>query len=226
MGEGGAAGPADAQIQEQPQRVGDTSHLDGVRATQYGALERLRELVDCGQATVDDTDADDCSLMHWAAINNRKNIVEYLFSKGAKVNVVGGVLKSTPLHWAARQGHLRMVALLVNNGADQSICDVEGFAPLHVAVQFAHTPIVAYLIAKGQSVDCPDESGMTPAMWAAYKIYTTDPLKLLMTLGADLTLVDRTNGNTALHWATIQGNHTAVSILLKHGVSVEPVNNE
>lgn len=47
-----------------------------------------------------------------------------------------------------------------------------------------------------------------------------------MTLGADLTLVDRANGNTALHWAAIQGNHTAVSILLKHGVSVEPVNKE
>lgn len=88
------------------------------------------------------------------------------------MNVVGGVLKSTPLHWAARQGHLRMVALLVNNGADQTMCDVEGFTALHVAVQFAHTPIVAYLIAKGQSVDCPDESGMTPAMWAAYKIFT------------------------------------------------------
>lgn len=36
-----------------------------------------------------------------------------LIDRGANVNAIGGVLASTPLHWAARHGHGRMVALLV-----------------------------------------------------------------------------------------------------------------
>lgn len=42
------------------------------------------------------------------------------------MNAVGGVLASTPLHWAARHGHTHMVALLVSHGADLHLRDVEG----------------------------------------------------------------------------------------------------
>jgi hypothetical protein len=77
----------------------------------------------------------------------------YILSRGAKVNVIGGVLKSTPLHWAARQGHIRIVALLVNGGADLTIRDVEGFTPLHVAVQVT-TNFVAYSITDSCTSVC------------------------------------------------------------------------
>lgn len=42
------------------------------------------------------------------------------------MNAIGGVLSSTPLHWAARHGHTRIIALLIRNGADLSIRDGEG----------------------------------------------------------------------------------------------------
>ena len=60
---------------------------------------------------------------------------------------------------------------------------------MHIAVQFGCTPVAAYLIAKGQSPDTLDETQMTPAMWAAYKVYNVDPLRMLATLGADLSKV-------------------------------------
>ena len=41
-------------------------------------------------------------MLHWAAINNRTEIVKYLIAKGANVDAIGGELASTPLHWATR----------------------------------------------------------------------------------------------------------------------------
>ena len=53
--------------------------------------------------------------LHWAAINNRIEISKLFLSRGAEVDAVGGELKSTPLHWAARQGHFQ-----VSNYKDRS----------------------------------------------------------------------------------------------------------
>ncbi|VDK51568.1 unnamed protein product, partial [Cylicostephanus goldi] len=94
---------------------------------------------------------------------HQQPVAELLLRRRANVNAVGGVLASTPLHWAARQGHVLMVAFLVTNGAQVEKRDVEGFTPLHVAAQFGATPVVGYLVARGQPVDAPDESRITPA---------------------------------------------------------------
>ncbi|VDM97130.1 unnamed protein product [Thelazia callipaeda] len=200
--------------------------MDARQAAQFGNITRLQELLDSGECAPDTLDTDDCSLLHWAAINNRLLVARILIDRGCNVNAIGGVLASTPLHWAARHGHTRMVALLVSHGANLHIRDVEGFTPLHVAIQFGKTPTAAYLIAAGQSVDERDETMMTPAMWAAYKIYSHDPLRMLITMGADLSCVDTTYENTALHWAVIQGNHSAVSILVKYNAGLVNLNRD
>ncbi|CAJ0962174.1 unnamed protein product, partial [Mesorhabditis belari] len=200
--------------------------MEAREAAQYGNLPLLIHLLDTGAVSPCWTDADECSLLHWASINNRLEVADYLISRGCRVNAVGGVLASTPLHWAARQGHIRMVALLVRRGADLLVRDVEGFTALHVAAQFGCTPVVAYLIAIGQSIDCSDVTRMTPLMWAAYKINQVDPLKLLLTLGADLERTDLTYSNTALHWAALQGNSTAINLLVKAGADLTCTNRD
>ncbi|KAK6033380.1 DHHC zinc finger domain protein [Ostertagia ostertagi] len=200
--------------------------MDPREAAQYGNVERLQQLLDSGAITPDWTDSDDCSLLHWAAINNRLHVAELLLRRRANVNAVGGVLASTPLHWAARQGHVLMVAFLVTNGAQVEKRDVEGFTPLHVAAQFGATPVVGYLIARGQSVDAPDESRITPAMWAAAKCPQPDPLQLLITLGADVNKADAAYHNTPLHWAATNGNITAVNTLLKADCDLAATNRD
>ncbi|CAB0035007.1 unnamed protein product [Trichogramma brassicae] len=82
-----------------PSRPPDCSDFNIVQATQYGALERVQELVEAGY-DVNEPDAETVTLLHWAAINNRKEIVKYFIAKGAKVDAIGGELASTPLHWA------------------------------------------------------------------------------------------------------------------------------
>lgn len=130
------------------------------------------------------------TLLHWAAINNRIQIAEYLLNKNAQIDAIGGELHSTPLQWAARNGKLAMVVFLLSRGADVSIIDGEGqinrqtdrtreichvlihsgFSIIHLPAVFGHTDILAYLIARGHEIDVFDEHGMTPLMHAADKV--------------------------------------------------------
>jgi palmitoyltransferase len=68
---------------------------------QYGSLVRCQELIESG-FNVNQPDSETVTLLHWAAINNRREIIRYYISKGAVVDAVGGELLSTPLHWATR----------------------------------------------------------------------------------------------------------------------------
>lgn len=114
-------------------------------------------------------------------------------------------------------GHLGAAVLLMGAGADPSIRDAEGSSCIHLAAQFGHTALVAYFIARGVNPDLQDRGGMTALMWAAWKVTALDPVRLLLTLGANASLADHTHGNSALHWAILARNPTAISTLVVKG---------
>uniref|UniRef100_A0A8C8BHS5 Palmitoyltransferase n=1 Tax=Otus sunia TaxID=257818 RepID=A0A8C8BHS5_9STRI len=203
--------------------VEDPSTCDIVKATQYGIVERCKELVEAGY-DVRQPDKENVTLLHWAAINNRQELVKYYISKGAIVDQLGGDLNSTPLHWAIRQGHLPMVVLLLKCGADPSLIDGEGFSSIHLAVLFQHMPIVAYLISKGQNIDTTDFNGQTPLMLSAQKAIGPEPTRFLLKFNPSLNAVDNVQKNTALHWAITSGNTSAVDLLLEAGASLDMKN--
>ncbi|XP_009578612.1 PREDICTED: palmitoyltransferase ZDHHC13-like, partial [Fulmarus glacialis] len=200
--------------------VEDPSTCDIVKATQYGIIERCKELVEAGY-DVRQPDKENVTLLHWAAINNRQELVKYYISKGAIVDQLGGDLNSTPLHWAIRQGHLPMVMLLLKCGADPGLIDGEGFCSIHLAVLFQHMPIVAYLISKSQSIDTTDFNGQTPLMLSAQKAIGPEPTRFLLKFNPSLNAVDNVQKNTALHWAITSGNTSAVDLLLEAGASLD-----
>uniref|UniRef100_H2UT64 Palmitoyltransferase n=1 Tax=Takifugu rubripes TaxID=31033 RepID=H2UT64_TAKRU len=213
-------------LSQQPNKrplMDDSSSWDIVKASQFGILERCKELVEAGY-DVRQPDKENVTLLHWAAINNRSELVKYYISKGAIVDQLGGDLSSTPLHWAIRQGHLSMVIQLLRYGADPSIGDGEGYHALHLAILFQHMAIAAYLMAKGQDVDEPDANGQTPVMLAAQKIIGPEPTKFLIKNNASLSAVDKVNRNTPLHCAVLAGNVDAAHILLEAGASVDAEN--
>lgn len=174
------------------------SDFDVVKAVQYGAIDRVRELIESELIDVNKPDAE-CGvyLLHWASINNRKDVIKLLLEKGASVNVIGGDLESSPLHWAVREGHLAATVVLMKAGADPLLQDAEGSQSVHLASQFGHTAVVAYLIAKNVYIDSLDQNGMTALMWSAWKVMTLDPVRLLLTLGSNPNLQDLTHGNSA-----------------------------
>jgi palmitoyltransferase ZDHHC13/17 len=203
----------------------DYSEFDIVKAVQYGATDRVRELVEAGY-DVNLADGDTVTLLHWASINNRVEIVKFLLEKNASVDARGGDLNSTPLHWATRQGHLASVVLLMNAEADPQIKDAEGCSAMHLAAQFGHTAVVAYFIARNVHPDTFDAGGMTALMWSSWKIMSLDPVRLLLTLGASPNLQDESHGNTALHWAILARNPRAIHTLIFKGKANLDVSNQ
>ncbi|XP_036716912.1 palmitoyltransferase ZDHHC13 isoform X2 [Balaenoptera musculus] len=209
-----------AKAREALPLIEDSSNCDIVKATQYGIFERCKELVEAGY-DVRQPDKENVSLLHWAAINNRLDLVKFYISKGAVVDQLGGDLNSTPLHWAIRQGHLPMVILLLQYGADPTLIDGEGFSSIHLAVLFQHMPIIAYLISKGQSVNMTDVNGQTPLMLSAHKVLGPEPTGFLLKFNPSLNVVDKIHQNTPLHWAVAAGNVNAIDKLLEAGASLD-----
>ena len=72
-----------------------------------------------------------------------------------------------PLHWAAMQGDVQMVDLLVAAGADVNGRNDRGETPLQVGAQYSKADVVAALAGRGGDVDARDQDGCTPLHVAA-----------------------------------------------------------
>jgi ankyrin repeat protein len=72
----------------------------------------------------------------------------------------------TALHYAAREGHTDVVALLLGNGARIEEPEANGVRPLLLAILNDHAQTARYLIEHGADVNADDWSGRTP-LWAA-----------------------------------------------------------
>jgi ankyrin repeat protein len=55
-------------------------------------------------------------------------------------------------------------------------------------------------------------------------VFSLDPTRLLLTFGASMTIQDKYQQNTALHWAILSKNHTAVSTLVMQGANLDIAN--
>ena len=77
---------------------------------------------------------------------NGKEVVAALVRGGANVNACGGVTRATPLHMAARRGHVRIAETLLEYGARLDTRDAKGDTPLDRARNCRKT-LVAQLLA-------------------------------------------------------------------------------
>ena len=60
---------------------------------------------------------------------------------------------ATPVFLAAQTGHLDVVDLLIENGADKDKANNAGWTPVFVASQQGHLDVVRLLIEKGAGKD-------------------------------------------------------------------------
>lgn len=63
--------------------------------------------------------------LQWAALNNRKEVANFLIGEGTQVNAVDHT-GQTALHWAAVRGSLPAAEALLRSGADLHIRDCRG----------------------------------------------------------------------------------------------------
>src|ERR1700679_1639973 len=78
---------------------------------------------------------------------------------------------STPLHEAAAQGHLKIVSILLDRGANPHAVNPSGQNILQLAAENGHQNIVEYALGQGVAINAYDYSGNTALHLAAKNGY-------------------------------------------------------
>lgn len=177
-----------------------------VHAVQFGDFSFVESAVTMYRVSPDTKDAQNCSLLHWAAINNRVQIAAFLLSNHANVNIVGGEGEEVPLQWAVRYAQcLPMVGLLLQHKADVHHRSLGGYDSLYLAVMAGYVHNVFLLLTAGGA--SPNNSiaadGDNPLHWILKhrNLYDNheakDILRMLLASGADVRALD-IHGDTPL----------------------------
>lgn len=83
---------------------------------------------------------------------------------GGREALVSGVDddRRSALHYACGTGVVKVVQLLLANGAEVDLRDKEGYTPLHLASGYMHVPVIRALIDAGADPEVEDKDGRSP----------------------------------------------------------------
>ncbi|CAM9425723.1 unnamed protein product [Lampetra fluviatilis] len=172
--------------------------------------------------------------LHIAAqVKEGEKVADMLLKSGADVNAEqeNG---ETPMHIAARHGHLNVMQLLIREGGDLLWRSKEGNNALHIAVRNCHLHVVTKILnhlanekSHAEAVACvhqENEFGETP-MHLATEI-TKDEIhsdgedikiiQLLMEYDSDIAASTKTTCESPLHYCARSGNAEILTEMLKH----------
>lgn len=182
-------------------------------AVQYGDLEKAKRLF-----------AQDSSRIHakdrygrtplFIAVSGMKNETEmaaWLIEVGADVNAAE-TNGFTPLYWAAFDGNVALVDLLLASGASVDVKTNDGKTPLYVAPEKGFVDIVTALAHRGADVNVASKEGWTPLHLAARQ-GKKDLVDSLLAWGADPRAQDIAL-QTPLQDASSHGHTDIVALLM------------
>lgn len=149
-----------------------------------------------------------------AASNDHEEIVKLLLAKVpvSAIDIQGRDGRNA-LSWAAGNGHVAVVEMLLVNRAGADCQDLKGRSPLSWAAGIGQMAIVELLLASGAEADRKDAQGRTPLSWAAESGHKAVVNLLLAIDTVEANAEDR-DGRTALSYAVESGNTAIVKLLL------------
>jgi len=158
-----------------------------------------------------------------AAINGRAEACTYFIEQGADVDAVGRTLFATPLQWAARNGLVYIIDLLLQQGANPRILDVQGYSCLHSVTHSSNYWALLYVLCQPETeIDERDSMGHTALHWAVYQRDEVST-NILLKQGADPNVAGD-DGLTPLHWAVYSGNKKCITKLLEADADIRAKN--
>jgi ankyrin repeat protein len=201
-----------------------------VWAADHGHLETAEKALKAVQKDdqlPDDTSAEpttnpiDVAFVH-AADNGHVGVARLFIERGASFRWRDNEQRQSAMEAACFKGHIEVVKLLLESGANSSGGHYLRPYPIHCAAIMGHTDIVQVLIDAGASADtCTGRpaGGSYPPLQLAVRGGHEDTVMLLINKGAKINL--RIRGmHTALEEA-VRGNHLwAVKLLLESGAKV------
>ena len=157
--------------------------------------------------------------------NKNFKVVELLLRQGANVNNQNG-LGQTPLMLAVIGMDLRMVKLLCANGGDVNIVDHGGKTALFYALDCAS--ILEYLLSCNVNIDYQVPGGKTVLIEACSR-GNDKTIHILLQHKPAIDVTDKSGKTALMHCCLLTTDSAAkecVSLLLKHGASVDTVDHE
>ena len=151
--------------------------------------------------------------------------VRYLLDQGANANAKDSDDEITALMKASRQGHIDIVQLLYERGADVNAKLKDSYTALHFAVQFENVAVVELLLKQGANIETTaGRFGFTALMEAVQRGWnpTAD---VLLQAGACVSTTSN-KGATALAVAAYNGHERMAKILLDSGADLESKDEE
>lgn len=222
-----------------------------LKAADKGNLDEMRALLDSYPEN-DFLNAKDFvegdAALHLASRNGHLEVVEFLLSMGAEVNLQNN-FSCTPLSLAVSHGHLEIVKLLIRHGSDVNERDNLGASPLLLAVMVLpfldekgndvsgnysvrilgddryRKEIIKLLIEEGADVNAANEEGEAP-LWTASLHGDMEIIELLIKKGADVNTCDNKFRITPLHMVAELGQIEIVELLLENGAYVNPLSSK
>ncbi|XP_061378190.1 integrin-linked protein kinase [Danaus plexippus] len=102
----------------------------------------------------------------------------------------------SPLHWACKEGHLKIVEMLIKRGARINVTNMGDDTPLHLSAAHGHRPIVQLLLQNRVDVNFTNEHGNSPLHYACFWGYSAIAEDLVLS-GALVSLANK-DGDTPL----------------------------
>ena len=127
-----------------------------------GSAEMITLLLEAGAST--DAAPSQEPPLNIAARTGKAGALRVLLAHGADPNTQDARRAQTALMWAAAEGHLEALRLLLESGAKTDARSEGGFTPLLFAVRQGHAEIVMHLLDAGAPVnDCLKSRGEGPS---------------------------------------------------------------
>ena len=137
-------------------------------------------------AAVDSVGSAGLTVLYEAASSGQEEVVKCLLYGQANVNFQCPRTKYSPLHAASQQGHMSVVTILLQAGANRGVTNKRGKTPRDIAVQKKRSEVVALLDALHQEEGTcgdGDNTSDTPAL-------VTVPTQLVATIEAKVSEAD------------------------------------
>jgi ankyrin repeat protein len=157
--------------------------------------------------------------LHYAALCGFPTVVKFLLIEHSQeIDTLGFDNNSTALHLACRRGHVEVVYVLLDSGADAEALDKHKSSPLHEASQGGHAELVRILLDRGVDTKSKNYAGHPPVFLALMGGHVP-VVKVFIEFGVDIG-IDGMDEWTPLHRALFEGNIEVTRGLLERGADL------